>query len=480
MENYPRTRFFLVFMSMALGAVIIGISSSLFQPAAAKYLFSFSSTFTAGGGDGGFATSINALSAAVAGGALMIVAAFPGLLGAARNLKGLIVIFILLSAIGSFVAIIGGAIFLNVPALLSERTYVSNRNDISPALVGLESDLSDFTLATYNECCSSRNWTAQTRAKPCTGSNTLDCPDITDVRVRDNMPGGGKILLCMCASSQSKLDQFQDAIRNSEGFCEAAAGALVNANGLKLPAKALSQNVQSLTAKYFTYKYDYIPIVGWYEVPSTNPQPQDSKPYPFGCGIGYQKGLAFMTDTWFQQNTVTPATAAIALGVVNLCLLLFGALVGLIAHDDASGAGTQADKWAGVTDVPANYAQTVPSQGLQLEHGSGSDGKGSHPDSLQMQNQQPPVAVFAQQFHSHNPQYSDPALFDKVSAFYGKYEPGKSVADVEDVTKWAHINGVEALNAKLQAKYQNDLTTFVASTGAENKGTKALAEDLDL
>jgi hypothetical protein len=51
------------------------------------------------------------------------------------------------------------------------------------------------------------------------------------------------------------------------------------------------------------------------------------------------------------------------------------------------------------------------------------------------------------------------ALRFKCFTFYGKWEPNKSITDVNDLSEWALENGVAAFNAKLKAKYGEDLTS---------------------
>ncbi len=49
------------------------------------------------------------------------------------------------------------------------------------------------------------------------------------------------------------------------------------------------------------------------------------------------------------------------------------------------------------------------------------------------------------------------ALRFKCFTFYGKWEPNKSVPDVNDLCEWALENGVQAFNDKLRSKYGEDL-----------------------
>ncbi|KAH9260647.1 hypothetical protein BASA81_001114 [Batrachochytrium salamandrivorans] len=472
MENYSKTRLAVMFASAACGTIVLIMSASLLTSINFTFLTKYSSAFTLGGGDSQLSMAVNSLGAAVAGGAIMVASVLPGLIGAFTKIRFFLILYIILSVVGSFVSVIGGGIFLGVPGHFGEQIYLESRNTMTTPLVGFESDLSDFGLALYNGCCVPKNWTAlgQAKIKACTGVPSVDCLPVTDPRVAGVLPGATGIL-CMCAGSQAKLTEFENAIEETDGLCTAAEDTLVDLVGVKLPKKALSLDLRIVSMDLEGITYEKVPLVGWFEGPSTNPSPTPIA-YPFGCGFGYAKGLAFMIDLWFRQNTVTPATAAIALGVVNLLVLFFGALVATISSaEEAHGRTGKVSKWDQVADVPAAFAQTtVPSQSLEMQQ---HDSKGMQLQSPEKQ----------QQFSAPNPQYSnggaDAGLFDKVSAFYAKYEPSKSVADVEDVTKWTHINGVAALNAKLQSKYQSDLNSM-SSDPAPNKGAKALDGDVDL
>ena len=56
------------------------------------------------------------------------------------------------------------------------------------------------------------------------------------------------------------------------------------------------------------------------------------------------------------------------------------------------------------------------------------------------------------------------ALRFKCFTFYGKWEPKKSIPDVNDLCEWALENGVAAFNAKLKSKYGEDLTSVTINS----------------
>lgn len=52
------------------------------------------------------------------------------------------------------------------------------------------------------------------------------------------------------------------------------------------------------------------------------------------------------------------------------------------------------------------------------------------------------------------------ALRFKCFTFYGKWEPLKSIEDVNDLCEWALEHGIEPFNSKLKAKYGEDLSSI--------------------
>jgi hypothetical protein len=80
LHNAPKTRLAVAFMSIALGGAIIGVSSPVVFNNA-DFFYSFTKTFSDGGGDSSFAYSSTALLAAAAGGGLMVASGLFGLAG---------------------------------------------------------------------------------------------------------------------------------------------------------------------------------------------------------------------------------------------------------------------------------------------------------------------------------------------------------------------------------------------------------------
>ncbi len=58
-------------------------------------------------------------------------------------------------------------------------------------------------------------------------------------------------------------------------------------------------------------------------------------------------------------------------------------------------------------------------------------------------------------------------LRTKLLCFYAKYEPEKSIKDINDLCDWAIANSVDAFNVKLQNKYKDDLKSIKPTSIAE-------------
>jgi len=335
--------------------------------------------------------------------------------------------------------------------------------------------MNDFEIAIYNQCCVAKNWTDQAGAfGVCTGNNTADCPAVTDPDVIGPIPDA-TLLFCACAYSGAKLASFESAIQ-STGFCSKAQNAIIDTDGLVLPS-VIPGNLKliTLTAQKdgADFVYHAVPLVGWQKLASNNPDPVDAEehPLPHGCGIGYQKGLAWMTDLWFQQNTLTPAYASISIGVVNLALV---ALALVISHlqllEERERTTGKVDKWDTVKDIPSTFANTTnPVHQPIVAYPVGATTNG-HNDSLEKKAAAIPLAASGP---------SKEEIFEQLRNFYAKYEKNKNVADVEDVAVWTVTNGIPALNAKLMSKYNADLNT-IGSMPSTGIGAKALQKDLDI
>jgi hypothetical protein len=92
----------------------------------------------------------------------------------------------------------------------------------------------------FYKCCASKNWTSQRAANACTGDNDVDCVEITDPLVQDNVPSADT-LLCMCAVDGNKLLAFENAIKATPELCTLGESALIYSVGLTLPKEANSQ-----------------------------------------------------------------------------------------------------------------------------------------------------------------------------------------------------------------------------------------------
>ena len=495
-EHAPRVKAFIFLTCVVFGAAVIGATSPL-TIALADFYFAFSAAFDAGGGNPVFSFAQRGLWGAAGGGGVSLAGGLVVLLSIPTRLRVLTWLGVVLGMLGSLISLAGGAVFIGVLDMVGPKLYIKDTNSINPALTGVHQDVLIFENSIFNECCVNTNRSAQATIGACTGLNSVDCPAITDPIVQQQLPNA-QTLLCQCSpppDAVNKAAKFQAAIA-ATNFCKKAEKAVINVDGLRLPREAKSLSLTFLTSlRYPSLKYSFIPLVGWYQDPQSDPSPTTG-PYPFGCGLGYVKGISWFVDVWHQQNVVNIAYATIALGAVEffvLASLVWTAYTMKKEEKEVLLAGGVKKE---VHDVPADFKERLPGQAPPEAV------LGMHrPDSraLTLQQQQYLLAQQQQQQQKRASMASVAAaqqaamhaeLGARLRSFYAVYEPGKSVADVDDVATWGVLNGVNALNQKLMGKYGADLTTPLPGAGVttsarvagSNGGiaSKALQEDVDI
>jgi len=472
LSHNPRTRLSVPIATLVCGAVIIGVASSLIVDNV-QFFYGFAEAYSVGGGDPGFTIAVGALAAGIAGAGLMLIAGLFGLAGHFTSNNHLLYLFVALAFVGGLCSIVGGGIFLSVPSMVGENIYIDATDQIQPPLQGVQRDMNDFELAIYNECCVTKNWTQQGAAIQCTGNINADCPSISNPVITQNLPNP-KVLLCSCAYSATKMQQFENAIAQT-GFCAKGQNALINVNGLRLPSKAGNFQLTFLTSLMFSFSYSFIPFIGYDFLPTMNPDHTDAQahPYPFGCGLGFMKGIQWVTDIWFQQNAYTPAAITLAFGLLEVGVVIFSLIVSRMQERESLEGieNGKFDKWDNLRDIPADFAKTGP----VTNNPTYQNEKGSYPNSAIVTNAAIPEAVIEDEESTKEQE----ALSKKLRAFYAKFDKGKSLDDVEDVTKWTMLNGIPALNEKLKKKYGEDLDS-VRISSSKGLGVKALEKDLDI
>jgi len=367
--------------------------------------------------------------------------------------------------------------FAVVPSYVGEKIYLDDTNSIKPPLEGLAKDMNDFELAIFNECCVPNHWNGQNAAVPCTGNNTNDCQPINDQRVLAALGNiDVKTVLCSCASSADRLAGFMTSIRNT-GFCAKAKKALINVSSLKLPAKAGGFALRPLTLRYGpkgSQTYTYVPLVGFHLSVLESLDEADPVKYPYGCGIGYQKGVSWMIDNWFQQHAPGASYGSIACGLLNLIMLATGIAISVMqGKEDREYSDGKVDKWEATKDIPSTFASTNPLHHQVANVGQVNSTRSGNNSALNSEHNSARNSVAG----SAGQGLDRAVVFEQLRGFYAKYDKGKNLADVEDVTTWTVVNGIAAINAKLMSKYNADLSTVNSSDGV---GAKALQQDLDI
>ena len=71
-------------------------------------------------------------------------------------------------------------------------------------------------------------------------------------------------------------------------------------------------------------------------------------------------------------------------------------------------------------------------------------------------------------------------IFTKLKTFYNKVDPGKSEADIKDLSDWVMVYGEEALYVKLRRKYACDPNTVAVSHNSGGQPKLILSGDVNV
>jgi hypothetical protein len=162
-----------------------------------------------------------------------------------------------------------------------------------------------------------------------------------------------------------------------------------------------------------------------------------------------------MINVFHQQYTQTTAYAALALGCVQLILLVLSGIIGYAQHqEDVEAKAGKVEYYDQALDKPASFY--MPPGGGDAVAAYIGNSSSVHSSA------------------ASQPQVIDMDVKDKIAdrlrAFYAKYDPQKDLADVEDVSTWAAMNSLSALNDKLKKKYGADLDTVAVEVKTDKQG----------
>lgn len=498
LQESPKVRTGIAFMVMLLGVVTILVAMQLFDENIVKFMLVHPKIFTNISGYTAYEYGVLSLLTCIAGGGLTVGAGFVGVFGSLVKSKWLYLLFILLSLAASSIMIVSPLLFLNTLPMMSSYTgededlyYVGNPNDADFNLDEIQHALLDYNIGIFNECCVEPGFNAQSYMLACTGDNDVDCPVIEDERIDQFLDPS---ILCTCATSQTKIDQYRAAVKEND-LCNIMGNIHIDATTLKIPTVGVDLYL-AISSLYSSATLDEIPLIGFHEDPSVYTDPQffpdatDEPDNGFGCGIGFVKGVMWFTFVWYEETLKPIAINGIALGCVQFGLLIIALLIHYLQSHD--------DQYVGqVEDRPAEFAITTMHQPLPADKQAQMNSMISQ-NTQQMGQQQQPVSKFTipgDNNNNNNAMKTDPAsnsdvqvsvvdekareeVRTKLLAFYNKYEPDKSMADVEDIADWAATNGIDQLNKKLKSKYNDDLSTI--QNESKLGIAKVLSDDVDI
>ena len=370
-----------------------------------------------------------------------------------------------IAAIVSGVLMIAGGVAIQTNPyadVLGPDSYVYNQILSSQQLTGQKQLQQLFGLAVFETCCRPFNWTAAAAFGPCDQA----CPGPTSGALtnplinRLNIPANILAELCTCVpASQATTYQTILATVNTQTCTAFKNMKIVLGDDLAIPRVGLK--ISFVRNQLFPgVQVIKTPLVGYNLDPPSDPTGQTPTGYGFGCGLGYQKGVMWFQQLYYQQY-VEPMGAS-GLGVGGAMLGAAFLIVGLAVFDTFSEqADAKAQNWEGSLEANWNRMNQPPQPGGQVQPQAG----------MQMQ---------AAPMYAPNPQYQgqpgvgivggggNPAaaqLAARVAEFYRIYDPKRSQADVDVIVQWGLQNGEAALNAKLKGKYNADLTTMGAGGG---------------
>ncbi len=469
-------------ITFCLGGGTIAAGKFLIDEHNSKFIYYYAKAFTDVDGDAAFISSSNALFGCLVGAGMACASGVFGCLGAFTRVRFLYYFFLLLTIAAGLAMVIGGGMFFSCLPHLSSYTgkdadmyFVGNPNDGTHKLNKVQQGLLDYNIAIFNTCCIAKQWASQGAVRVCTGDSDVDCPPITNDLVKNFIDIK---LLCTCSSSKATFDAYAAAVQKYD-VCSIMQYVYVDMSSRerKIPTVPVSL-AGAVFQTYPSAKLTKVPLVGFQDDLSQFeklfPGEADAPESGFGCGFGFVKGISWFTYEWYVQNLTPVATASVGLGASIIVFLVIGLLIGYLQKQEESN--TQKPKHI-LEDRPAEFVsyQLTPqaqfAEPIQVNRSSGATEKSY------MQNT---VVGGATQLSNGSADSNRTEIVAKLKAFYGKHEPDKSMADVEDVATWASANGIDQLNKKLMGKYGEDLDSYTPQASVKGIGKRAMGNDVDI
>jgi len=441
----------------------------------------------------------NLIAVIVASGACIAVSGCMGTVGAKRNTKLLVV---MCSVLGTAAA--AAMMFATVSSnlfLLDLVTVMCEEEDCNPRDAGFTNqqlDILSASLAMFDECCLAQHETFSEEAKLATDSLGFTDISLFETRVQQvaypECPEEGPVeavcenkvppviaellnferRLCTCIPNDSYTQvvlTLQAMKNNSETGCSALGTATFAITDDIFVPTTPSRVLNLLAGQYRDYfllnKDELVgfnvPLVG---TPAPPYIPGDNPNGGFGCGLGVSKGFmwyqALMLEEYLRPILSTASACASVTIVCSILALIFV----FIAKRDQLETMDEGGSFA--LSAPSNFTRSaVPqrtpeaSEILVSAEVHGEEGSKTtttteeeSPEST-ITDPESPKRSDSEELNAQN-------LAKRLKAFYLAHEPSKldRFGGSADPVVFALANGEEALNVKLRAKFNADLSTF--------------------
>lgn len=267
-----------------------------------------------------------------------------------------------------------------------------------------------FGLAAFDECCAAEGWAAQTPVLSCDDPNLLEPRDqLLDPRIDQYADVVDITLLNACINRQSYYDQALSSIK-STGMCNTLKGSVMPYDaGLEVPTTPLTVGL-IIENQYGAIDVPPVTLASHHDIDEQgNPS--------FGCGIGYYKGFLWFFKVYLDRVVAPAAIYYMVIAGAGILLLVITLIINYLSSQEEKAD----NKMSNLSPINA-------------------------PDLKAGGNIQPA---------------SDMLDLEKVKTdlrnFYAKYDQSKNESHVDNVANWTMKNGLDALNKKLNEKYNNDL-----------------------
>ena len=328
--------------------------------------------------------------------------------------------------------------YMPLPDIMGEKTFVPNPipgyDGPEAAPTGANGKALNMGIAFFQKCCYDRGFFDQTPINTC---DVTTLPELLNEQIKD-FSSLGLDKIGTCKTMPKVFNQTYVAITSAQ--CDVATTMLVTfSSSLKIPTISFTIET-ALRQLYPDEKPIAAPLVGYHRNWESDPAKVAKEGYGFGCGLGYAKGVMWMSELWFKEHVNGMSTGVLGVGATSVVVVLFGFLVaGVSASEGDEGdvkrtqGGSTLQAAVSVNQMPSHGSFHTLQQKTSFTSGA-------------------PVAA-------RNMALDLNQMLAKLKNFYAVHDANKSESFIMDVAKWGTRKGYDALNENLRKRYNADLTT---------------------